>query len=207
MARTTVWVKFPTLVVVSSRSLTGVQPAEFEEALRQLAAARLRSEITLSEVPAPSRIAPWSVAFTAEVASGDDDELANGRFVLLHDPSVPESWGGAWRCVTYARAEMEPELASDPMLGTVGWSWLEESLARHEVDHVAEAGTVTRVVSESYGALADRPPSIDLEIRASWTAPGPQVRAHLEAWADLLCTIGGLPPLPEGVVALPARRR
>ena len=30
---------------------------------------------------------------------------------------------------------------------------------------------------------------------------------HLEAWADLLCTVAGLPPLPEGVTALPHRRR
>jgi len=29
----------------------------------------------------------------------------------------------------------------------------------------------------------------------------------LRAWVDLLCTIGGLPPLPSGVAALPGRRR
>ena len=29
------------------------------------------------------------------------------------------------------------------------------------------------------------------------------IGVHLQAWADLLCTIAGLPPLPEGVVALP----
>ena len=30
---------------------------------------------------------------------------------------------------------------------------------------------------------------------------------HLAAWSDLLCQIAGLPPLPEGVVALPGPRR
>ena len=35
----------------------------------------------------------------------------------------------------------------------------------------------------------------------------PDLGAHLEAWADLLCTVAGLPPLPEGVVALPGQRR
>ena len=64
-----------------------------------------------------------------------DDELASGRFVLLHDPSAPEPWGGEWRAVTFARAELEPELATDPMLGEVGWRWLIDALD----DHAASA--------------------------------------------------------------------
>ena len=46
-----------------------------------------------------------------------------------------------------------------------------------------------------------------MEVRASWTPLGPEVGDHLLAWSDLLCTIAGLPPLPEGVVALPGPRR
>ena len=45
-----------------------------------------------------------------------------------------------------------------------------------------------------------RPDSIDIELRASWTPDSSLVRNHLEAWADMVCTFAGLPPLPDGVV-------
>jgi len=197
--------------VVVSRTLPGESSAEFAQAVQDLRVACLRPEVRLTEVPAPSRIAPYAVALTAEVvhagASGEGDELASGRFVLLHDPSAPEPWGGVWRAVTFARAELEPELANDPMLGAVGWSWLMDALAHHDAPYVVEGGTVTRVVSESFANLDDRIATVEMEIRASWTPTGPDLGAHLLAWADLLCTIAGLPPLPEGVVALPRQRR
>lgn len=188
---------------------TSAQGADhFEHALSALHAASVRPEVRLTEVPAPTRIAPHAVAMTGDVLDANgEDELATGRFVLLHDPSEPEPWGGPWRVVTYARAELEPEVATDPVLGEVGWSWLVDALEERGVELVAEAGTVTRVVSESYGDLEDRSVSVEMEIRASWSPQDAQVGEHLEAWVDLLCTIGGLPPLPDGVVALPGRRR
>ena len=191
--------------MVASRSVPGGPSAEFAQALVDLRAARLRPEVRVTEVPAPQRIAPYAVALTGEVVSADEDdvELASGRFVLLHDPAAPEPWDGVWRAVTYARAELEPELASDPMLGAVGWTWLTGALDGHEADYTAEAGTVTRVVSESFAGLADRSATVEMEVRASWTPLTAAVGVHLQAWADLLCTIAGLPPLPEGVVALP----
>lgn len=193
---------------MASRSTSGQGASDFSRALRDLHAARVRPEVRLTEVPAPTRIAPHAVAMTADVLDGPDgDEIATGRFVLLHDPAAPEPWGGMWRVVTFARAELEPELASDPMLGAVGWSWLTDALDVHGLAVTHEAGTVTRVVSESFADLADREPSVEMEIRASWTPHDPDAGAHLEAWVDMLCTIGGLPPLPEGVVALPGRRR
>jgi hypothetical protein len=196
---------------VGSRSVPGEYSAEFAQAVKDLRAARLRPEVRLTEVPAPSRIAPFAVALTAEVVnaagSEEGDELASGRFVLLHDPSAPEPWDGVWRAVTFARAELEPELANDPLLGAVGWAWLMDALASHDADYLAEGGTVTRVVSESFASLDDRAATVEMEIRASWTPRGPDLAIHLQAWAELLCTIAGLPPLPEGVVALPGRRR
>jgi Protein of unknown function (DUF3000) len=195
---------------VGSRSVPGEKSAEFAQAVEDLRVARLRPEVRLTEVPAPSRIAPYAVALSAEVvtagASEEGDELASGRFVLLHDPSAPEPWDGIWRVVTFARAELEPELANDPMLGAVGWSWLMDALNQHDATYVAEGGTVTRVVSETFASLDDRQATVEMEIRASWTPIGPDLSLHLLAWADLLCTIAGLPPLPEGVVALPAPR-
>ena len=197
--------------MVGTHGVPGEDSAEFTQALRDLRVARLRPEVRLTEVPAPSRIAPYAVAMSAEVVTAElpdeGDELASGRFVLLHDPSAPEPWDGVWRVVTFARAELEPELATDPALGGVGWSWLLDALAQHDAPYVAEGGTVTRVVSESFAGLADRPATVEMEIRASWTPTGPDLGVHLQAWADLLCMIAGLPPLPEGVVALPGRRR
>ena len=196
---------------MGSRGVPGESSAEFAQALRDLRVARLRPEVRLTEVPAPSRIAPYAVALTAEVVTAgvhdEGDELASGRFVLLYDPSAPEPWDGVWRAVTFARAELEPELANDPLLGAVGWSWLMDALEHHDAPYVAQGGTVTRVVSESFAALDDRSATVEMEIRASWTPTGPDVGIHLAAWADLLCTIAGLPPLPEGVVALPGQRR
>jgi hypothetical protein len=197
--------------MVDSRSVRGEDSTDFAQALRTLRSARLRPEVRLTEVPAPSRIAPHAVAMSAEVissgAAGEGAELASGRFVLLYDPSEPEPWDGVWRAVTFARAVFDPELANDPMLAAVGWSWLKEALANREAAHRADAGTVTRVVSESFGGLADRGASVEMEIRASWTPTGSDMAVHLQAWVDLLCTVAGLPPLPEGVVSLPRLRR
>jgi hypothetical protein len=195
---------------VDSRSVPGDDSAVFAQALRDLRGARLRPEVRLTEVPAPSRIAPHAVAMSAEVVSGaahgEGDELASGRFVLLYDPSAPEPWDGVWRAVTFARAVFDPELANDPMLGSVGWSWLLESLKNRDATCSAEAGTVTRVVSETFAGLAERGTTVEMEIRASWTPAGANMGCHLQAWADLLCTVAGLPPLPDGVVALPRQR-
>lgn len=188
----------------------------FARALEGIRAAQVRPEIVLEEVPAPTRLAPHAVALSGEVVPShldDDDPIATGRFVVLHDPDGPEPWEGTWRAVTYAKAQMEAEVGHDPLAGQAGWSWLTDALDDAELGWTAAAGTVTCVTSESFGALADREPSVELEIRASWTpvlTEGDEPRelaAHLGAWGDLLCTLAGLPPLPEGVVALSGVRR
>ncbi len=208
-------------------------PPDFLHALGTLRKARCRKELRLAEIPAPARLAPFAVALGAEVmapgagapsvpmhgpaalafaaASGtadeDETELATGRFILLHDPEGSAVWDGEFRIVTYIRAELEPEMGNDQMLGTVAWTWLVEALENHKAGYRAAGGTATRVLSESFGTLAERPGSIDIELRASWTPDSSDVQAHLEAWSDMVCTFAGLPPLPEGVTALPPRRR
>jgi hypothetical protein len=179
-------------------------PEGFLEVVSRLRVTTLRSEVTLEEVPAPQRIAPFALALTADVIS-DGDELATGRFVLLHDPAGPDAWQGTYRIVTFVRAGLESDLGGDPLLGQVGWSWLQESLSTAGAEHTAAGGTVTRVVSETFGALAGPPPTVEIEVRASWT-PLDDIVTHLEAWATLLCTVAGLPPLPEGVTSLRRRR-
>ena len=186
------------------------EDSTFAEALTSVRAAALRPEVLIEEVPAPTRLAPSALALSGEVIpsrNADDEPIATGRFVLLHDPDEPEPWGSAWRVVTFSRAELEAEVAGDPMLGAVGWSWLTDALEAHDITPVNLAGTVTHVVSESFADLEAREPDVEMEIRASWSPTDSSVGRHLEAWVDMLGTVGGLPPLPSGVVALPGRRR
>jgi hypothetical protein len=179
-------------------------PAEFRRAIESLRSARVRPEVEIEQSPAPQRLAPHAAALTATVTS-NGEELAHGRLVLLHDPAGHEAWQGTFRLVTYVRAELETEMVSDPLLPRVAWDWLAESLGAHGLPFTAASGTVTRVESESFGTLAGGPVTGELEIRASWTPAG-EIRDHVEAWADVLCTAAGLPPVPPGVAAIPSRR-
>jgi hypothetical protein len=185
-------------------------PQAFTVAVAQLRAARLRPEVLCEEMPAPQRIAPFAAALSADVTV-DGDDVGTGRIVLLHDPHGNDSWDGTFRCVAYARADIDPEMANDPLLAEVGWSWLSEALDAHGAAYVAPSGTVTKVSSESFGGMADEEASAQLEIRASWT-PVPDdgepldLGPHVEAWGEMLCTASGLPPVPEGVAPLPSRR-
>ena len=180
-------------------------PEAFTRALASLRRVTLRPEIVLDEAPAPQRLAPYAVALTADVMVAGD-EVATGRLVLLHDPAGHETWQGTFRLVTYVRAELEPEMAHDPLLPGVGWAWLVESLTARDARYAAPSGTVTRVASESFGSMADRPATAEIEIRASWTPLDDDLGVHLAAWSELLCSTAGLPPVPAGVVALPTRR-
>jgi len=184
-------------------------PEESSRALAAIRAARPRSEVVLEETPAPQRLAPYSLALTADVVSplDPDVEIGTGRLVLLHDPAGHEAWQGTFRLVTYVRAELEHEMAADPLLPGVGWAWLTESLDSHQAGFTAASGTVTRVASESFGAIAGEAASAQIEIRASWTPLDDAFEAHLLAWCELLCTTAGLPPVAPGVVTLPTRRR
>jgi len=188
-------------------SSQGDVPAEFRRALASLRATRLRPEVHLEEVPGPGRIAPFTVALAAEVAAAPaDDELASGRFVVLHDPAGQEAWDGTFRLVTLVRAKLEPDLGDDELLAEVAWTWLDDALADVGVVPHATGGTVTRVLSRSFGALQDRLPEAEIEIRASWTALDPDLGPHLQAWAGLLCQAAGLPPLPRAVTDLRPQR-
>ncbi len=167
----------------------------------------MRPEVRLEEVPGPAQIAPHSLAVSAHVLTlGSAAALASGRFVVLYDPAVPEAWESQWRVVSFARAELEPEFAADQMLGEVGWSWLTDALFRSRRPCRALGGTVTRVLSESFGALAEREPTVEIEIRASWSPVDDDLGEHLRLWTDVLCSIAGLPPLPDGVTPLPGQR-
>ena len=82
-------------------------PAEFRAAVDELRAATLRPEILCEEMPAPQRIAPYVAALTADVTV-DGEDVGGGRLVLLHDPAGNDAWDGIFRCVAYARADIDP---------------------------------------------------------------------------------------------------
>ncbi|MBC9734564.1 DUF3000 domain-containing protein [Nocardioides marmotae] len=189
-------------------------PPQFRDAVASMRTARLRPEVFCEEMPAPQRIAPYAAALSADVTV-DGTDVGTGRIIALHDPDGNDVWDGTFRCVAYARAEIEVDMVSDPMLAEVGWSWLTEALDAHGATYAMASGTVTRVATESFGGMADEVGTAQLEIRASWTpgvpagsAPGttPDLGPHVEAWGELLCTAVGLPPVPDGVSVMPSRR-
>jgi hypothetical protein len=169
-------------------------PDTFARAVAGLRAVRPRAEILLEEHSAPRKLAPFAFALGAGVLR-DGDEVSTGRLILLHDPAGHEGWRGTLRLVSYVTAEIEPELAADPLLPAVGWSWLIDALEDHGAAYTAASGTVTQTSSTRFGELAGPPAAADLEIRASWTPlDGAGLAAHLESWCALLASTAGLPP-------------
>ena len=147
----------------------GREPAaEFREAVATMHAARLRPEVSARRCRRPSGSRPYASALSADVTV-DGVDIGTGRIILLHDPAGNDAWEGTFRCVAYARAEIDLELITDPMLAVVGWSWLTEALDAHGAAYVAASGTVTRVATESFGGMADEGGTAQIEIRASWT--------------------------------------
>ena len=186
----------------------------FERLLNHLRTFTPRSEVSLIEVPAPQKLATFSFAFSVDVSNGllsdEEDEVANGRFVLLHEPGGQATWDGEFRCVTFVSADVDPVMQEDPLLPEVGWSWFLESLERNDCVFNAPSGTVTRVSSASFGKLSPRNDDTEIEIRASWTPivlEPRELMKHIQSWCNLISEVAGLPPIPEGVSAISSARR
>ena len=186
----------------------------FERLLDQLRTFTPRAEVSLIEVPAPQKLATFAFAFSADVSNGlladEENEIANGRFVLLHEPGGQATWDGEFRCVTFVSADLDPVMQEDPLLPEVGWSWFLESLERNQCVFNAPSGTVTRVSSASFGKLSPRNDEAEVEIRASWTpiiTEPLELIKHIESWCNLISEVAGLPPVPEGVSAISSARR
>ena len=173
-------------------------PAAFRAALAALDGVLVRPEILLEHIPAPKRLAPFAAALAARVAEpdGDDDELelASARFIVLYDPEGHESWAGTTRCVGYLSAATDEQLVDDAMFSEVAWSWLTDALDEAGATHHNVGGTVTRTASTRFGDLAGPEHTVDVEMRASWTAEDTNLDRHLVAWLDVLGSAAGLPP-------------
>lgn len=174
-------------------------------------AARLREELSLATIRPPQRLAPFSHAIGIEVERGIDIDIdaayvpenssgdAFGRLILLHDPGAEESWDGSMRLVSYIQADMDAEVAGDPLLPDVAWQWLTEGL-ENASGYTNLGGTVTATTSVRFGDIGGPPRAFQLEMRASWTAEGTDLSSHVEAFSAVLANVAGLPP--EGVTSI-----
>jgi hypothetical protein len=183
---------------------TSAAPEAFTRAVAGLRAAAPRGEILLEEIAAPQRLAPFGFALAATVLR-EGEEVASGRLILLHDPDGHDAWQGNLRLVTLVTAELESDLAGDPLLPAVGWTWLIDGLDSTGAGYTAIGGTITQTMSTRFGELAGPPATADIEIRASWTPLSDDLGAHLHGWCAMLSSTAGLPP--PGVTALPDRHR
>lgn len=176
------------------------RPELFRAAVESLTRTLVRREVRVEPLRPPQRLAPWSYAISADIRDANGDELAMGRLVLLHDPDGVDAWDGVLRLVAFASAELDTQMGVDPMLPAVGWSWLTGALDERGAAHRATGGTVTQTTSTRFGDMAGPRTTIELELRASWTADDANMAPHLHAFIDLLCAAAGLPP--EGVTVL-----
>ena len=192
----------------------------FDAALAAFAAGRdavasARDDLELEDWPAPRKLAPYAFALAA-TAYRDGEEAGTGKLVLLYDPAGQDGWTGGFRIVCHVHADVEEEMAADPLLGEVGWSWLTDALDLHAPGYAGPSGTVTRVITEGYGAKSDDAPSTGFELRASWcpAASSPEdgengadiadeLSGAVAAWCDLLAAAAGLPA--QGTLAISAR--
>jgi Protein of unknown function (DUF3000) len=171
---------------------------------------------SFEDVPAPKRLAPYASAIAATIER-DGADVAWGRLILLYDPDGQEGWDGVFRLVAYIRADVEPEIAADPLLGEVGWSWLSEALDARVPGYAVPSGTVTRVITEGFGAKRDELPLTGFELRASWSPTGPgnhaddhdldtlDLSAHTSAWCDCMSAAAGLEPPGTRALRPPGR--
>ncbi len=191
---------------VASSDSRPTPPAPFAASLESLRRVEYRPEFRVREAPAPARLAPFGYAQTVDVEL-DDDLVGSGRLVILHDPAGQPTWEGTTRVIAYIDASVDIEVAADPVLPEVGWSWLNEALNDSGADAAALGGTVTQVFSRSFGVMESREPEGRLQVRASWTPADPAVLIpHARAWALLTASACGLLPADDGVSRL-ARRR
>ncbi|MCZ9308526.1 DUF3000 domain-containing protein [Corynebacterium uberis] len=192
------------------RSDEAAVPAEFSEAVESMHSAYIRPELSLGTIRPPQRLAPFSHAIGLEVdhlqpelpdqIPPDSDGDAFGRLILLHDPKAEDAWEGSMRLVAYIQADMDDEVAADPLLPEVAWQWLTEALEKESAGLTNLGGTVTSTTSVRYGDIGGPPRAYQLEMRASWTADGNDLSPHVAAFARVLANVAGLPP--EGVTQL-----
>ena len=104
---------------------------EFAESLATLRRATDNPLLEFEEVPPPSRMAPFTAALVMRTLANDGREpLAQGRFVILHDPDEQAGWNGTYRLVAQLRSQVDPEMGRcSPKLSGRGQmiAWLKKA--------------------------------------------------------------------------------
>ncbi|MHC3000264.1 DUF3000 family protein [Microbacterium sp. HJ5] len=180
----------------------------FAHVAEQVRAIEFRGDLSVREIPAPTGLAAFALALAGDVRpeeEGVDSAYGTGRFILLHDPDEPTQWNGPWRIVCFAQAPLEPDIGVDPLLADVAWAWLTDALESRRAAFHSASGTATKTLSKGFGTLAAEGDGAQIELRASWSPEG-EIAPHVEAWAELVCMLAGLPPGSEGIAMLGSRR-
>jgi hypothetical protein len=183
-------------------------PESFAHAAESVRAIEFRGDLAVREIPAPTGLAAYALALAGDVRPEDEgveSAYGTGRFILLHDPDEPAQWNGAWRIVCFAQAPLEPDIGIDPLLADVAWAWLTDALRSRQAGYHSASGTATKTLSKGFGSLASEGDGAQIELRASWSPEG-EIAPHVEAWAELVCMLAGLPPGSEGIAMLGSRR-
>ena len=170
-------------------------PEEFAQIADQV---QFREELQVVAAPAPKKLAPYGISLLGEIDS--NRYFADSRIVILYNPEGDPAWNSSVRIIIFIKADIEAELADDPLILQIGWQWLQESLANSGASAMEISGTVTRTSAKGFGAIDEESPST-IEIRASWSPTEiSQLEKHIEAWGNLVCTAAGLDP--EGITSI-----
>lgn len=172
-----------------------LSPAEFEDLVNQV---NFRDELQVIAAPAPKKLAPFGISLLGEIET--KEHFADSRIVVLYNPDGDPAWNATARIIIFIKADIESELADDPLILQIAWQWLNEALAKHGASAEEISGTVTRTSAKGFGAIDEESPST-IEIRASWSPTDlSALSQHILAWGELVCTAAGLDP--EGITSL-----
>ena len=179
-------------------------PAQFKAAAMGLTELMLRNELETEQIPAPKEIAPYALAFSAQVPNPADTPMNRGvgRLVFLHNPEEFDTWGSNMRIIAYGKSPLESDVAMQEDAANYWWEWLMRALDYRGAKYSHEAGTITRMTSTGMGALATDRENTEIEIRASWSPTEDDLGAHLGAWQDLISGMAGYPIGGEGVARI-----
>ncbi len=179
------------------------EPGYFDALVESVLSASWPHGLDVQRIDAPQGLAPNAIAFSGDVTAGAGrHDKGTGRLIFLDDPTEPEGWGGRTRAILFAQSPIEPQLGGNEELAIVAWSWLTDSLTESGAGYSHPAATVTRVVSQGFGELAQQGRGSQLEVRASWSPVDSDVRPHAEAWARFVLHVSGFDVQPDGVDSL-----
>ena len=140
-----------------------------------------------------------------------------GKFMLLYDPAGKAAGPGPSAAWCGARGRGRGDGGRPAASARLAGARLADALDLHAPGYARPSGTLTRVITEGYGAKSDDAPSTGFELRASWCpADGgtrrrrraaAEIRSAVAAWCELLASAAGLPAAGTAAIGGRARTR